>query len=237
MRQRTEIGGGIRYTAALVFLASVGCREEPAEVHGAPADTQPTVVMQPAPPEPPTPGVPETVAEPAVPPPAAVPTERAEPAAKTGAPRAVRSTIPKPAPAEPPLPTAAAAPLPPLASPPPSADTDPRFAVWLQPSGTYRAGEQGSVEVVLTCKGDWHCNEKYPIKFTCDAPTADVTYPQPVVRKDAISVNPQRASARVPFLPAAAGPARVSGKLSFSVCTETQCVIETRPVAATVTVQ
>ncbi|MEJ7729556.1 MAG: hypothetical protein WKG00_10095 [Polyangiaceae bacterium] len=107
----------------------------------------------------------------------------------------------------------------------------------MQPAASYRAGQQGSVEVVLSCKGDWHCNEKYPMKFTCDAPVGGVSYPQPVVRRDAMSISAQRATARIPFVASAAGPARVSGKLSFSVCTETQCVMETRPLTAIVSVQ
>jgi hypothetical protein len=107
----------------------------------------------------------------------------------------------------------------------------------MQPTGSYRAGEQGSVEVVLSCKGEWHCNEKYPMKFTCDPPAGGVSYPQPVVRRDAMSIGPERATGRIPFVATSAGQARVSGKLSFSVCTETQCVVESRPLTATVSVQ
>jgi hypothetical protein len=114
--------------------------------------------------------------------------------------------------------------------------TDATFAVWMAGAGRYKAGEPAIVQVVLVPKGDWHCNEKYPYKLTLGAPSAGVSYPQPVVRKEATSVTPGRASMAVPFMPAVAGEATIGGTFSFSVCSATSCQVETRDVAITVKV-
>ncbi len=110
------------------------------------------------------------------------------------------------------------------------------FSVWMAGSGRYKAGEPGTVQVVLTPKGEWHCNENYPYKLKLGAPPAGVSYPQAVVRKEAMSVTPGRASMAVPFVPTAAGDAKIGGTFSFSVCSAKSCQIESREVAITVKV-
>src|SRR5829696_4181543 len=198
MGQRTESAGVCRYTAAMVVVLLVAaCRDEPGDVQALPASpprtTQqasdpPAAAAAPTPSATPTPG-------PAEQRPLAASAAADAPRAATATPRPAAPVAPKRAAASTPAPvTASAAPAPAPAPsppvPPPGATTDPRFVVWLQPAGSYRAGEQGSVEVVLSCKGEWHCNEKYPMKFTCDPPASGVSYPQPVVRRDAMSIGP-----------------------------------------------
>jgi hypothetical protein len=115
--------------------------------------------------------------------------------------------------------------------------TGDAFSVWMQSAGKYRAGQEGAVEVVVVPKGDYHCNDQYPFKFKVNAAPSGVTYPQPVVRKEALSLSPNRASMRVPFVAASPGRATIGGTYYFSVCNAQQCVVENRAVSVTVTVE
>ncbi len=110
------------------------------------------------------------------------------------------------------------------------------FNTWMQSSGRYTVGQQGTVQVVLVAKGDWHCNDKYPYKFKLGAASGGVSYPTPIVRAEGLRIAPERTVMTVPFVPSASGDARVSGTFSFSVCSAASCQIETRELALTVKV-
>ena len=110
------------------------------------------------------------------------------------------------------------------------------FNTWMQSSGRYTVGQQGSVQVVLVAKGDWHCNDKYPYKFKLGAASGGISYPTPIVRAEGLHIAPERTTMTVPFVPSASGDARVSGTFSFSVCSAASCQIETRELALTVKV-
>jgi hypothetical protein len=114
---------------------------------------------------------------------------------------------------------------------------DANFSVWMQSAGKHKAGQQGVVEVVLVPKNGFKCNDNYPYKIKLSDPPAGVSYPQPVVRKESMSVSPGRSVMRVPFVASAPGDARIGGKFSFSVCTSDQCLIDSRDVSITVKVE
>jgi hypothetical protein len=109
------------------------------------------------------------------------------------------------------------------------------FTAWLQSSGAYGAGKQGTVTAVLVAKDPYKCNDKYPYKFKLDAPSAGVSYPQDVVR--GMQVTPKRSTLTIPFVPSQAGPATVAGTLFFSVCTDERCLIEQTKLSVTVDVK
>jgi hypothetical protein len=93
------------------------------------------------------------------------------------------------------------------------------------------------VEAVVVPKGEFHCNPEYPYKFVASTGSPGVTYPKPTLRAEGVSVSPNRAVMRVPFVPQNAGDAKVGGTFHFSVCTDQQCVVEKRDVFVTVKVQ
>ncbi|HMY20425.1 MAG TPA: hypothetical protein PKA58_29065 [Polyangium sp.] len=111
------------------------------------------------------------------------------------------------------------------------------FSVEMKSDGPYKVGQAGTVEVVLEPKGTFHCNKEYPYKIKLGAPPAGVTYPQAIVKADAVTVTPEKAIMKVPILPEKSGEAKVSGNFYFSVCTSEQCVIENRELAAVVKVE
>jgi hypothetical protein len=142
---------------------------------------------------------------------------------------------------EAPAPTVVATPAVPEAPPAPPVEspkqTAQAFSVWLQSSGRYSAGQQGMVEAVVVPKGEFHCNQEYPYKFVTSAGSSGVTFPKSTVRGEGLSVSTTRASMRIPFVPQSAGDAKIGGTFHFSVCTDSQCVVEKRDVFVTVKVQ
>lgn len=111
------------------------------------------------------------------------------------------------------------------------------FSVEMKSMGPYKVGQQGTVEVVLEPKGEFHCNKEYPYKTKLGTAPAGITYPAPIVKVDAITVTPEKAVMKVPFTPDKPGEAKVSGNFFFSVCTAQQCVIENRELAVLVKVE
>jgi len=115
--------------------------------------------------------------------------------------------------------------------------TESTFHLWMQSAGKYKAGQQGAVQVVLVAMGDYHCNDKYPYKFKLNAPPAGVSYPQPVVRAEAMSISPARSTMAIPILPSAPGEARVGGTFSFSVCSAATCQVESRELSLNIKIE
>ena len=111
------------------------------------------------------------------------------------------------------------------------------FSLVMQQAGTYKASQQGNVEVVLEPKGAFHCNNEYPYKIKLGTPPAGVTYPVPVVKTEGITVTPEKAVMKVPFVAEKPGEVKVSGKFYFSICRSEQCVIENRELAVMVKVE
>ncbi len=126
--------------------------------------------------------------------------------------------------------------------PPPSAGSPPRgaegratetrgtmveqeaFRAWLQSSGEAKAGETAPLEAVVVAKGSYHINAEYPHKFKLGEPPQGLSYPQSVVR--GMKTTPERGVLAIPVKAESAGTSEVTGKLSFSVCTEERCLVE-----------
>ena len=98
--------------------------------------------------------------------------------------------------------------------------TGAHYAVWMQ-GATAKVGASSFVDIVLVPQGGYHCNAAYPHKFKLGAPSAGVTYPQPVVTT--IAYGEKRTTMRVPFVATSAGTATIQGKFTFAVCTADTC--------------
>jgi hypothetical protein len=108
------------------------------------------------------------------------------------------------------------------------------FAVHLEAQGAPTLGKASSVKVVLNAKAPFHCNDKYPYKFT---PTANpsLTFSEAVAR--GMNIAPTEATMDVSFTPTQAGALTVSGELSFSVCTDDRCLVEKQALSVVVNVK
>jgi hypothetical protein len=114
--------------------------------------------------------------------------------------------------------------------------TDPAFDLSLEaPKASLKAGQAGSVEVLLVAKAPFHVNDKYPIKLKLKE-TPGVKYETLTLGKDAAKVETMTAVMPVAFTPEA-GKRTVAGTLSFSVCTEDKCLMEKRELALDVAVE
>jgi hypothetical protein len=134
---------------------------------------------------------------------------------------------PAAAPAETPAPAAAKA---------SSRVSESQFDVAIAPSGAYQAGKEGTVEVVLEAKAPFHVNDQYPIKFKVKEGPG-VKYAAAVVGKDKAKLEAMKATMPVAFVPESAGQHTVGGQLSFSVCTDENCLMEKRDLSVVVDVK
>lgn len=93
--------------------------------------------------------------------------------------------------------------------------------------GTYAAGKEGVVEIVLTAKSPYHVNDKYPHKFvTPEQAPAGVTYPKPKLANADGKFSETTATFQLPFVASKAGKYSIGGKLSLSVCSASNCLME-----------
>ncbi|MCC6526585.1 MAG: hypothetical protein IT373_28310 [Polyangiaceae bacterium] len=101
------------------------------------------------------------------------------------------------------------------------------YTVEMKASGGYQAGKEGTVELTLASKTGYHVNEKYPIKFKLSDPAPEgVSYPKAVLKRDDASCDAARCTFQVPFVPARAGKAKVTGVFAFSVCSDASCIMD-----------
>jgi hypothetical protein len=110
--------------------------------------------------------------------------------------------------------------------------SEANFELKISPKGAYEAGKPAEAEIVLDAKPPFHVNDKYPYKFKLkEAP--GLTFPAPVVTKDAAKLDKARVTMTVAFTPAA-GKHDLSGQFAFSVCTDDKCLIEKRDLSLAV---
>jgi hypothetical protein len=112
--------------------------------------------------------------------------------------------------------------------------SDSGFDLVLAPKGEYKAGQAGEAEIALTAKAPFHVNDKYPYKFKAKE-GAGVKYSAPVTSKEAVKLEPMKATMTVGFTPESAGKHVLAGQFSFSVCTDDKCLIEKRDLALEIT--
>jgi hypothetical protein len=106
------------------------------------------------------------------------------------------------------------------------ADTD-SYTAEIKTVGTYAAGKEGLVEVVLTTKSPYHINNGYSYKFvTPDPAPAGVTYPKAKLLTADGKYTETTATFQVPFVASKAGKYALGGKLSLSVCSASNCLME-----------
>jgi hypothetical protein len=112
--------------------------------------------------------------------------------------------------------------------------SDTSFDLVLAPKGEYKAGQAAEAEILLTAKQPFHVNDKYPYKFKAKEGPG-VKFTAPVTSKEALKLEPMKATMTVGFTPESAGKHTLAGQFSFSVCTDDKCLIEKRDLALEIT--
>jgi hypothetical protein len=106
------------------------------------------------------------------------------------------------------------------------ADTE-AYTVELKAAGDYKATQEGNTDLLITSKGDFHINPKFPVKFKLTDPAPEgVKYPKALLKREDGTFSDTKGSFKVPFVAAKSGTAVVSGVLSLSVCNDKQCLME-----------
>lgn len=113
--------------------------------------------------------------------------------------------------------------------------TESNFDLSIQAKGDYKAGQPGTVEIVLNAKEPFHVNDKYPYKFKVKE-GAGLKYPAAVI-KDGVKLEKMRVLLTVPFTPESGGKKEIAGRFDFSVCTPERCLIEKRELALPIDVK
>jgi len=102
-----------------------------------------------------------------------------------------------------------------------------QYIVEFKSSGACSAGKECKAEISLKSKGEFHINDKYPIKFKApDTAPEGVTFTKAVVKKEDGKFAEKEGSLPVAFTIAKAGKAKIGGTFSFSVCSDANCVME-----------
>lgn len=115
---------------------------------------------------------------------------------------------------------------------------DAVYTLEMKPTGTYKVGQEGVVEVTLVSKGEYHINDKYPIKFkVTEAAAEGVSYPKPLLKREDGVFEENKGVLKVPFVASKKGKTKVAGVLSFSVCSAANCLMQKQELEAVIDVQ
>jgi hypothetical protein len=108
---------------------------------------------------------------------------------------------------------------------------DPTFELRAEAQGPYAAGEQGSFEIRLTPRGEYHVNQEFPMNVALSGPDGVELPSADLGNDDADEFTEERARFSVPFTAASAGEHRVTAEVDFAVCTPEACMPDRRTLA------
>jgi len=116
------------------------------------------------------------------------------------------------------------------------------FYVDAVPADGCAAGSPCTLAVKLVATGDFHINDEYPYRFKADdAPGVEFLGTDAAGKGsftkgagDWKKTEEKSGTMTVKFTPAASGPKAVSGTFKLSVCSAANCLLEQRPVSATI---
>lgn len=118
-------------------------------------------------------------------------------------------------------------------SAPQSSYKEAAFHLTLSPPQSVQVGKPAVFQVILEALGEYKVNDEYPIKFQFEAQEGTTPKKMTVSREDA-KIEKNRAEMPLSVTIESAGKRKVSGRLSFSVCTEERCLIEKRELSVEV---
>lgn len=111
------------------------------------------------------------------------------------------------------------------------------YTAEMKPVGDYSVGKEGTIEVGITARGEYHLNPQFPIKFKVGDAADGVSFPKDVLKREDGKFDEHGGSFLVPFVAARAGKYSLSGTMSISVCNEKRCLMEKVPLDLEVTVR
>jgi len=106
------------------------------------------------------------------------------------------------------------------------AETD-SYIVQILPPASLTVGKETNVEITIKPKDKFHVNMQFPFKFKlAEPPPENVSFPKmTLVRADG-TFTEQLGVMKLPVIAKSAGTVKIVGKLSLSVCSDANCVMD-----------
>lgn len=102
-----------------------------------------------------------------------------------------------------------------------------QYLVEMKPDGACTVGKECKAVITLKSKGEFHINDKYPIKFKAQDPAPEgVTFTKTLVKRDEGKFAEKEGTLPVAFTLAKAGKSKIAGQFAFSVCSDANCVMD-----------
>lgn len=102
-----------------------------------------------------------------------------------------------------------------------------QYTVEMKAPASCKAGSECKAEISLKSKGEFHINDKYPLKFKApDTAPEGVTFTKAIVKKEDGKFSEKEGTLPIGFTIAKAGKVKIAGTLSLSVCSDANCVME-----------
>lgn len=101
------------------------------------------------------------------------------------------------------------------------------FALTLRARGTLVQNKAGELVIELNPKPPFHVNLEYPHRFKVSTKNG-LTSSTDTIQRDAAKLSESKLEMVIPVTLTAAGPARLDGEMSFSICTSERCLMEKR---------
>jgi hypothetical protein len=114
------------------------------------------------------------------------------------------------------------------------ADTNSLYEITTEGTSTkLKAGDTGKVVISIKVKDGAHVSDEAPLKIELSSKQSSLAK-EKLTLADALDKNAPRFE--VPFTPKTQGPTSIEAKMTFYVCTEKQCLKQTRTLSMPVEV-
>lgn len=102
-----------------------------------------------------------------------------------------------------------------------------QYTVELKAPASCKAGSECKAEISIKSKGEFHINDKYPLKFKWpDTLPEGLTASKAIVKREDGKFSEKEGTLPIGFTLAKAGKAKVTGTLSLSVCSDANCIMD-----------
>jgi hypothetical protein len=110
---------------------------------------------------------------------------------------------------------------------------DPTFALALSAPGNVSVGAPTHADLSIEGRGLYHVNHEYPLRIVL-RPTPDLALGRTeLAASHAAELTPARARFELPFTCRAPGSHRIEADVEFALCTEDECIPQSRTIALT----
>jgi hypothetical protein len=113
-----------------------------------------------------------------------------------------------------------------------------QYTVKITAPATCKSGSECKAEISVKTKGEYHINDKYPIKFKAPDTAPDgVSFMKAILKKEDGSFKEKEGSMSVGFTASKAGKVSIGGTLSIGFCADDKCLMEKLDLAVDVDVK